>query len=411
MKSYTVIAGDTFVSIARKEYGTEVQASLIQRANPGVMEPLTAGISLVVPVLPNAPAIIPQGALFETESEVAFFVGGQRFRFWETMTISRSMDSMDTLELTSPLDSKNAEFKEIFRPFSYKPMTVTVGGVPLFTGILLTPLPDVTDKKKSVNVTGYSLPGVLNDCTVPPSAFPLTEFNNQSLATIAKTMAEPFGLAVEFTEDPGPVFERVATKPTKKVLEFLAELARKRNLIVSSTPAGKLLFQRAVDVGRPIARLVQGEPPLTKVTPSFKAQEYYSHVTGLQPEDPVSKGSQFTTKNSRLEGVLRPFTFQAEDTDNANVKATVDAKAARMFANVAMYSITVSTWRDSFGNLWAPNTTITLFAEDAMIYSEYEFLVKSVALARDGDSESATLSLVIPEAFKGQIPERLPWEE
>lgn len=410
MKSYTTIVGDTFESVARKQYGSEDQGPLVQRANPGVVEPLTAGIQIVIPELPDGIPVIPRGTIFDTENEIALFIGGKRFRFWETMTISRPIDSMDTLEFTSPFDSDNVEFRENFRPFSYKPMIVTVGGNPLFTGTLLTPQPEVSEKKKTVNVVGYSLPGVLNDCPPPSSAFPLMEFNNQSLSDIAKIMVGFFGLSVEFTESPGPVFERVATEPTKKILEFLGELARKRNLIISNTPEGKLLFQRAIDSGRPVARLVQGEPPLMNVIPSFNAQEYYSHITGLQPEDPVLGGSQFTTKNPHLKGVLRPFTFQAQDTDNGNVKAAVDAKAARMFANVSNYSVTVSTWRDSFDNLWAPNTTITLFAVDGMVYSEYEFLISRVSFAKDSDSESAVLSLVIPEAFKGEIPERLPWE-
>ena len=408
---YTVIADDTFESIARKKYGTEVDAILIRSANPGLAEPLTEGVVIVVPDRPESPTIPPLLAPFQTENEVSVAINGTRFRFWETVRVNRAIDSMDSLEFTAPFEVDNAEFRDTFRPFSYDRAEVSVGGNPLFTGTILIPLPTMAAEKKTVSVSAYSLPGVLNDCPVPASSFPSIGFDGQNLEAIAKAVTAPFGLTVVFADEPGPVFERVALEPTKKVFEFLSDLARKRNLIVSSTPGGELLFQRAIASGKPVARLSQGDAPLISVTPQFAPQEYYSHVTGLQPEGPSEDGSQFTVKNPRLEGVIRPFTFQAEDTDKGNVKAAVEAKAARMFANVASYSINVSGWRDSQGSLWQPNTTMTLFAPGAMIYSEYEFLIRSVALARSGNRESTSLNLVIPEAFRGEIPEALPWEE
>ena len=57
------------------------------------------------------------------------------------------------------------------------------------------------------------------------------------------------------------------------------------------------------------------------------------------------------------------------------------------------------------------DNTITLLAPGAMIYSEYEFVIKSVEFSRDGDSETAVLKLVLPGSFSGEIPETLPWEE
>ena len=81
-----------------------------------------------------------------------------------------------------------------------------------------------------------------------------------------------------------------------------------------------------------------------------------------------------------------------------------------MFANVAAYSVTVATWRDPDGKLWAPNSLVTLLAPGAMIYKEYMFLIRSVEFSRGTDGEVALLSLVMPEAFAGDVPESLPWD-
>ena len=82
-----------------------------------------------------------------------------------------------------------------------------------------------------------------------------------------------------------------------------------------------------------------------------------------------------------------------------------------MFANMVTYEVRVATWRDPGGKLWEPNTSIILEAPDAMIYSEYEFIIKTVDFSRDSKTKAAILTLIIPGSFSGKIPEALPWDE
>lgn len=408
--TYSVIIGDTFESISRKKYGTEKEADLIARANPGVAQPLTAGTTLIVPALPDAPQNVQQQAAADTEDEVAILIDGKRFRFWDRVRITRSIDTMDTVEFGAPFDSEAPGFRGTFRPFSFKTVVITVGGTPLFTGTMVAVNPVVGNAQKVISVSGYSLPGVLNDCTSPASSFPL-EFDNQGLREIATAMAAPFGISVDFRADQGAVFERVASEPGKKVSAFLTELAKQRNLIISSSPRGKLVFLQSSEGGQPVARLQQGVAPVLSVTPFFSPQEYYSHITGIEPVVVGLAGSQFTVKNPRLLGVTRPLTFNAPDTLDADVKSAVEAKTGRMFGNMASYSVHVATWRDPSGKLWEPNTSIKLLSPDAMIYKEYEFIIRSIEFSRDRATETATLNLVIPGSFSGKVPEALPWDE
>lgn len=407
--TYNVIAGDTFDNIARKKYGTEKEADRIARANPGIAEPLTAGTVLTVPTLPGAPQDLSTQAPADSDDEVAILIDGQRFRFWDKVRITRALDSMDTVEFGAPFDADTRGFKESFRPFSFKPVAITVGGEPLFTGTMVGVSPVVENNQRVISINGYSLPGVLNDCTPPASSFPL-EFNNQGLREIASAIAAPFGLTILFEADQGAVFERVACEPGKKALAFLTELAKQRNLILSSTERGGLVFRQSADGARPVARLQQGSAPVLSVTPFFSPQEYYSHITGIEPVIIGLEGSQFTVKNPRLQGVTRPITFKAPDTLDADVKGAVEAKAGRMFGNMAYYAVRVATWRDPNGDLWRPNTSVKLQASEAMIYNEYEFVIRSVEFSRERAVKSATLNLVIPGSFSGKIPETLPWD-
>ena len=407
--TFNTSAGDTFEDVARKSYGTENEAHRIREANPGTSEPFIAGVVLVVPSLPSAPTNAPQQAPTDTENETAVLIEGVRFRFWSDIRLTRSIDAMDTMEINAPFDANDKDLRETFKPLSFKKIDVTVGGAQLFTGTMVGVMPVIDEKSKVLSVNAYSLPAVLGDCTAPASAYPI-EFNKQNIRDIAIRLAGLFGIAVVFNEAAGAVFERVALGTGESVLSFLTTLAKQRNLIISSTSNGELLFLRSTSTNEPVARLKQGESPLLSVIPFFSPQEYYSHITGIEPVSTGLSGSQFTVKNSRLEGVVRPLTFVSNDAETAGVKESTESKAGRMFGNAVTYSVNVITWRDTNGELWAPNSTVTLTAPDAMVYEEYSFIIRSVEFKRDAGAETAVLNLVIPGAFSGEVPEVMPWD-
>jgi len=407
--TYKTRPGDTFESVSRRVYGTERYAPTLAKANPGLQVPLTAGTEVYAPTIAANPVDVVPQAPSAGSSEVSVLVGTQRFRFWTAVRVARALDAVDTVEFAAPFDPDDDAFRDAFRPFTFKNLTVSVGGDPLFTGTLVGVNPVTGADRRTVSVSGYATPGVLNDCTPPASAYPL-EFNNLTLEGLADALCEPFGVPVVFNGPAGAAFERVAVDPGQTVLSFLAELAKQRGLVISSTPTGAMLFQKAVDPGAPVAILVEGASPVVSVTPFFSPQEYYSHITGLQPVVVGTEGSQYTVKNPHLAG-LRPMTFRAPDVEGGDIKQAVEAKAGRMLGNAASYSVSVASWRDPKGKLWRPNTTVMLHAPGAMVYQPYEFVVRSVLFDRDSRNESAELNLVLPGAFSGQLPEALPWEE
>lgn len=416
--TYKIVGGDTFELIARRQYGTEQGAGAIARANPGVLQPLLPGTEITLPpfrlfALQDTPPLILQDtapvASADNPDEVAISIAGERFRFWRAVRITRAIDNLDAVEFSAPFEPDLPKFRDAFRPFSFRALDITVGGVPLFTGTLVGADPTVGDDATIVDVSGYSLPGVLADCTPPASAYPI-EFNEVTLPEITRKLLEPFGIDTEF-HDVGAPFDRVALAPGSKILPFLAGLAKQRNLVISSTPAGALRFWRSAPAGPPVARLQQGLAPVDKVTPFFQPQNYFSHVTGLEQIVVGEYGSQFTVRNPRLSGVLRPTSFKTRDTATGDVKATVEAAAGRMFGNAIAYAVDVATWRDPQGNLWEPNTNIELLAPGAMVYTSYLFEIRAVAFNATDKSRTATLELVIPGSFSGDLPGSMPWDE
>lgn len=365
--------------------------------------------------------------------KVELLIGGKAFAHWFDLEIKLCIDTFDTVGFTAPFDPSNKAFRQLFKPFSYQPIQLLLNGETLFTGTIIGIEPKVDANSKTVAVTAYSTPGVLCDCTAPTGfghkgrrsaagAIPL-EFKKQTLRSIATQLCEPFGIPIEFRNiDAGAPFEKVAIKIEEKIHSFLVELAKQRGCVMTNNVDGSLLFWKSIKRGAPVVQFVEGVPPLSSVQATFSPQEYYSEGTGYAPAKHRKAGSHYTVLNRWLgQGIddgsdpintHRPISWKFDDTERQDAPDATKAKIARMFANILTVTLDeLSTWRDPNGKLWDPNTSLTLLAPGAMVYKETEFLIREVTLRQNKDKLSASLGLVLPGAFSGEMPETLPWIE
>ncbi len=367
----------------------------------------------------------------EGPEKVDVLIDDKFFGFWNNIEITQSIDTFSSCKFSAPFEQNKLnvepsrhEFRKTFQPFSFKPLVVLLHLEPLFTGTMVGVDPKIDAVSRIVEVTGYATPGVLCDCTAPVAfgkrkrsrkqegAIPL-EFNKLDLRQISTSLCLPFEIDAVFRSDPGAPFDRVAIKVDEKIHTFLAELAKQRNLVITDTERGELLFWQSVSAGKPVARFVAGESPLTSVSASFSPQEYYSEITGFAPAIHKKAGSRYTYQNPFLPPpAFRPMSCSFDDTEKGDAPEATRAKVGRMFANMASFKIEgIPTWRDPKGNIWRPNTTITLLAPDCMVYRETELLIRSVTLRQFSGEVSASLELCLPGAFSGEIPEVLPWQD
>lgn len=346
-----------------------------------------------------------------TTPDVSVKIGERQFRYWEQIEIRRSLDNFSTVELSAPFEPAEEDFRELFRPFTYKDIQVYVDDGLLFTGQLIGVEPRATAQSTTVRCSGYALPAVLSDSTPPASEFPI-EYGDHTLLQIAIALAQPFGITVVVQEgtEMGAQFKKLRIKPTDKIGPFLTKMAQARGVIMRDTALGELMFLEAADVGTPVATFREGTQPATSIAATFSPQSYYSEITGLARTKAGRKGSGYTERNTHLPDAVRPLNFTVGDVNAGDLPGATKAKMARMFGNMVSYVVETPTWSDSNNVLWAPNTTVTLFAPGAMVYSEVELLVRDVILRAKGDSVTASLGLVLPGAFTGEQPEVLPWQ-
>ncbi len=351
---------------------------------------------------------------------VTIDIDGRRWAQWGDLEIHLGLDSHGSVGFTAPFEAERKHFRDTFRPFSFKPLEVTVDRERLFTGTLVDVVPTIDPSERKVACSAYSKPAVLEESNLPASSAPF-EARGLSLRQVAERLCAPFGVGVVLEVADGSPFKKVSSRqkkgdteaePDQRIQAFLADLAKQRGLLISSTARGELLFRKPVAPGNPVGRLEEGMPPLVSVLPTFNPSSYFSEITGFAAAKRGRVGSKYTERVQRLSGGwLRSHSFKLEDTEKADAPAAVRFKVARMFAEMATYVVNVPTWRDPKGRLWQPNTTIVLKAPGSMIYSDYEFLIRDVYLKQSASEETASLGLVLPAAFSDSQVERFPWED
>ena len=67
------------------------------------------------------------------DEQVSLLIDKKLFAYWSDLEIKLSIDSFDTVGFSAPFEPDRQEFRETFRPFSFKPIQVLVAGEPIFT--------------------------------------------------------------------------------------------------------------------------------------------------------------------------------------------------------------------------------------------------------------------------------------
>ena len=124
-------------------------------------------------------------------------INDKYYVFFNDFALSSSLDSVaSSFSFTARFDPKSAENRDLFRPLSFHQVEFFNNANQLFfTGTIVSHKFDSKMDSDLVQLSGYSLPGILEDCTVPYSAYPL-ESSSSSLKEITEKILKNFGLTL-----------------------------------------------------------------------------------------------------------------------------------------------------------------------------------------------------------------------
>jgi prophage tail gpP-like protein len=425
-RTHKVSPGDTLSAIAVRYLGSSAKWGKITGANPQLSNRKKAvdgspriypGDLLIIPedetAKPASAAAAKTVAITDAEQDVSIKIDGKKYTGFTGYELNLSYDSFDTFSFSAPYSNAMAELKSAITPFAFKSCEVYYDAERLFTGTLLTPDPELTDKSCEISLQGYPLCGVLNDCMVPPTKYPLQlQCMGLTIKGIADAACEPYSIPVVFDGEVGPAFTEVSIEPTEKIMDFLIKLAKQRNLLFTNNEQGQLVFFNAKKE-RPFAVFTEGKPPLLSLKPKFGTQEFYSHITGFGKTDAEYPSYSYTYENKYLinKGIFRHYSLTIDDAENASdLQNAVLAFAGRMFADSVCYELECDRHHNADGQRFKKGMTVQVSAPSAMIIKPTDFIARNIKLSRTTAGKTASLTLVLPGSYSGEIPEALPWE-
>ena len=420
---YVVVTGDTLSGIAAAAYGDASQWRRIWAANqshlrsgknPSFVAPNgKSGADLIFPgeVL-NLPGDPPELAAIESALRALPTLSGKgrneftliiNDRFEVPVisgTVKRSFDTIaDGFTATTALQPSDVLYNEVFKPFSYRKAEVYLGGVLAMRGILYS-----TEHRSDAGglvgtLEGYSPTADLVDSTVRPPY----EARKITLKQRITDMLLPFGIPLKFEIDNDTPFEKIKIEETETIFSHLADLAKQRRAFMTSTPLGELLVARAAPSG-PVTVLEEGYPPLLSLDVKFDGRARFSNYRARQQKKRKGESHSYVAV-ARDARVVRPrfVTFDVSDLTAGEVIDTAYWERSKRTAEAVHVTVEVGTWYyPGTDLLWTENTVITLASLTAYCPDGSDFLIRSVDFHLSDKGATATLDLILPQAYTGE---------
>ena len=346
---------------------------------------------------------------------VSFFTAG---------SITLKLDSIaSTFEFSCRFSPQNPDHQALLKPLQYLPVEIfNAKDKLIFTGTILNHRFRSNKGRELVVVSGYSKSGILEDVTIPVSAYPL-ESTNRSLKDIAEKLCGLYGIKVLVSDQAksisgGPVkekkiffsaksdyetikaksnsvFGRTSASPTESIKDYLAKLAGQKNIILSHNEKGDVLLFQPDLLQKPKYFFTKGNS--LSMSMDVNGQAMHSEINIVrQPTDDNQGVSTTDVSRNTLISKYRPTTkilTSGEDT------ATKDAAKNELASELKNITATVEL-QNLFDEIY-PGEIVNVHNHYLYNYAYNRWLVDSITLKFDEKEDTTTLNLVPPESFSG----------
>jgi len=279
----------------------------------------------------------------------------------------------------------------------------------LITGLVLSQSFSSSSEPTLISFSGYSVPGVLEDSSIPIDSYPL-QYDGLSLKEITEKLLRPFDIDLEIDPlvmaDSNKRYKETAASETQTVSDYICSLAKQRDIVVSNTNTGKLLFTKIKD-SAPVLRF--GTDLIgTSYSLTFDGQAMSHPIVVLkQADDEEGNSSQYILNNPYVPADTkhyRPKTIIQTSGDDTNTE-----KVAINELKSELKSIKVVIYTDRWlvkGEVIKPNRIIEIQNKDLYLFKYSRWFIESVELNADVEKTIAKLTCVLPDVYNLEVPKK-----
>ena len=279
----------------------------------------------------------------------------------------------------------------------------------LLTGFILNYTFSSKSIKELVNISGYSVPGVLEDSQIPLNAYPL-QSDGLTLRQIATKLLRPFKIIFEVDNSVANLmdkpFETTTAGATDTVKDYICSLATQLDIVVSHNEKGHLLFTKANTNSVPIISFTDTIPSYS-ASFSVNGQGMHSPITVLKQQEDDENAGQYVLRNIYVPDfttAFRPKVVIQSSGDDTTTEKVAKAILANELKSIQL-KVNLSTWIIN-SKIIKPNQTIEIQNKNLFIFEKTKMFIESVSFKGDEKGNTCELTCVLPECYNGKVPDR-----
>lgn len=330
----------------------------------------------------------------------------RKVEFFNDYSIGLRYDSMaSSFGFNGYFNPNNREHIELYCIGHYHIAYLEHAGETILTGNIVSHEFSGASKKEVAKFSGYSLAGVLEDCNIPPSLYPL-QSDGLTLREIASKLIKPFGLSM--IVDPAVAsamdepYEKTTAEPTESIKEYISKLAAQKNVITSHNAKGHIVFTRANTGKTPILHFDSTRKdaiPFNTMGFSYNGQGMHSHIHVIrQASKDGGNAGESEIRNPYVPFVYRPTVIiQSSGTDIDTDKAARMALSAEL-KNLRLV-ISTDRWEGPDKKILKPNNLITVINPEIYLFKKSTWFIESIDFKGNQQETTATLTCCLPEVY------------
>lgn len=336
-------------------------------------------------------------------------IHNRNVEFFNNFTLNLKYDSVaSNFGFSVYYDPKNEEHIELVQVSHYHIANVEHNGEHLLRGYILSEVFKDSSKRGLVGISGYSLPGVLEDCNIPPSFYPL-QYDGLTLRQISNKLISPFkfGFVVDdlVSSKMDMVYDVTTASEKQSIKSYLSSLASQKNIVLSHDEFGNLLFTQLKTNVDPILNF-DGGVPFTEMNLSFNGQGMHSHITVMkQASSSGGNAGQVDIENPYVPYVYRPKVVVQNSGDDNDTALVAKMALAEELKNIKL-TIVTDRWEID-GKVIKPNNIITVKNERLSLFVSSNWFIEEVKLEGTPEKTTATITCVLPEVYNNETPQNI----
>ncbi|MEX3690826.1 phage baseplate assembly protein [Paraburkholderia sp. BR14263] len=340
--------------------------------------------------------------------DVSLTVNGMTIAGWKSVRITRGIDRIPA-DFEIGLTERFPNVTEVVVSEG-DPCVVKIGDDTVITGYVDRVSEVISAKDHVLSISGRGKCEDLVDCSAQIDSFQLL---NVQTADLARQLAAPFGINVKALSS-GIVHPQICLnvgEPPFSKIDMACKLAQllcyedaDGDLVIGplSTDEAASGFQQGVNV--------EHASYTRDMSQRFSEYRVYLIGTGIFLESGQQPLAEYTVVDDLIRAMrrddgasrYRPKAFIAQNGDAGAVVSNAHAlwECNRRIGRGNVITVTTSSWRDSAGSLYTPNTLAPLSLPTLKVIDGSKWTIGEVTYRRDMGGTACELALMPPQAFQ-----------